>query len=227
GEFIAFLDADDLWLPNKLAMHIQHLSANPNLGLSFARVEFMTFDGKLTGQYSNPPLKNITGKNLYEENPAVTPSNAVIRRAALEQVGGFDGDLSGFADAELFLRVKCHDWQVEGINQILLLYRASLGGMSSQLYKMEDDWNRLNQKAQTYAPQLIKNGYKRAKEMLLRYLARRALRLHLSSEIGVSFMNRALRSQWTLILREPRRTILTMIAVYGKYLIPSFRSSDS
>ncbi|MEO1377959.1 MAG: glycosyltransferase family A protein [Cyanobacteria bacterium J06635_10] len=227
GEFIAFLDADDLWLPNKLTAHIQHLSANPNLGLSFARVEFMTFDGKATGKYSNPHFRNITQKNLYEENPAITPSNAVFRRIALQQVGGFDGDLSGVADAELFLRIKCHGWEVEGIDEVLVLYRTSLAGMSSQLYKMEEDWNRFSNKVQAYAPELIKHHYKYSKAMLLRYLARRTLRLRLPSKVGVSFMNRALQSEWTLILKEPRRTLLTIIAVYGKYLIPSFRRNYS
>ncbi|AFY54576.1 glycosyl transferase [Rivularia sp. PCC 7116] len=227
GEFIAFIDSDDLWMPNKLAMHVQHLRANPNLGLSYARVEFMTFDGKPTGKYSNPRLVNISAKDLYEENAAVTPSNAVISRTALEQVGGFDGELSGAADAELFLRVKCHGWQVEGIDQVLVLYRTSLGGMSSQLYKMEEDWNLLSQKAQVYAPELIKHDYKQARAMLLRYLARRTLRLELSSELGIKFMNRALKSEWTLIFKEPRRTILTAVAVYGKFFISSMRGSNS
>ena len=227
GEFIAFLDSDDLWLPNKLTMHVEHLQTNPELGLSFARVEFVTFDGKSTGKYSNPRMVNISAKDLYEENTAVTPSNAVISCTALVQVGGFDGVLSGAADAELFLRVKCHGWQVEGIDKVLVLYRTSLGGMSSQLYKMEEDWNRLTQKVQVYAPELIKLNYKQAKAMLLRYLARRTLRLELSSELGISFMNRALQSEWTLILREPRRTILTAIAVYGKFFISSLRGSNS
>ncbi|MEM7713899.1 MAG: glycosyltransferase family A protein [Cyanobacteria bacterium P01_A01_bin.68] len=224
GKYIAFLDSDDLWVPNKLARHVEHLQANPKLGLSFARVEFLSFDGKSTGNYSNPRMINISAKDLYEENAAVTPSNAVISRTALEQVGGFDGELSGAADAELFLRLKCHGWEVEGINEVLVLYRTSLGGMSSQLYKMEEDWNRLSKKAQVYAPELIQHHYKQAKAMLLRYLARRTLRLELSSELGINFMNRALQSQWTLILREPRRTILTAVAVYGKFFISSISS---
>jgi glycosyltransferase involved in cell wall biosynthesis len=227
GEFIAFLDADDLWLPHKLALHIQHLNNNPNLGMSFARVEFMSFDGKLTGQRSSSRLKNITLQHLYEENLAVTPSNTVFRRAILEKIGGFDSDLSGFADAELFLRVGYQGCEVEGISQVLVLYRASTGGMSSQLYRMEEEWNCLNQKIQVYAPELVKKHYNQAKALLLRYLARRALRLSISSKVGVNYMNRAIRSQWTLILREPRRTILTMVAVYGKYLLPKLGGSNS
>ncbi|OKH34566.1 glucosyl transferase [Calothrix sp. HK-06] len=227
GEFIAFLDADDVWLPQKLALHVQHLSDNPSLGMSFGRVEFMNSDGRLTGQRSNPRLKDITPQHLYQENPAVTPSNAVIRRRVLEQIGGFDLDLSGFADVELFLRVSCKGCQVEGLDEVLVLYRTSTGGMSSQLHRMEEEWNCLNRKVQYYAPEIVKKHYNQAKAMLLRYLARRALRLSISTKVGVNYMNRALLSEWTLILREPRRTLLTMIAVYGKYLMPKLKGSNS
>lgn len=41
GEFVAFLDADDIWMPTHLEAHLQHFSANPKLGISFGRVEFM------------------------------------------------------------------------------------------------------------------------------------------------------------------------------------------
>lgn len=226
GEFVAFLDSDDLWLPNKLDLHVQHLSANPQLGMSFGRVEFISFDGKPTGQLSNPHISNITPKDLYEENPAITPSNAVIRRDVLEQIGGFDRDLSGYADAELFLRVSCYGWQVEGIDRVLVYYRTSVSGMSSQLDSMEEDWNCFTKKIQAYAPDLVKEHYNRARGMLLRYLARRALRLGLASKVGVSFMNRALRSDWMLMFREPRRTLLTMLAVYGKHITSGFSANN-
>jgi glycosyltransferase involved in cell wall biosynthesis len=225
GEFIAFLDADDLWFINKLAAHVRHLSINPNLGMSFARVEFMNFDGQRTGQISNPPLRNITSKKFYEENLAVTPSNAVIRKVALEQVGGFEKDLSGFEDVELFLRIVCHGWQVEGINQVLTVYRTSNHGISAQLYKMEEEWNLLNQKIEVYAPKLVKLNYNYAKAILLRYLARRTLRLNSPPSVGINFINRALCSEWRIIFREPRRTISTIAGVYLKRIIPSLNFS--
>jgi glycosyltransferase involved in cell wall biosynthesis len=216
GEFIAFLDADDLWATDKLEAHVQHLRSAQDLGMSFGRVEFIQEDGNPTGVFSNPEFTNLTPKKLYEKNPAITPSNAVIRKAALEQVGGFDRELSGLADAELFLRIQCQGWRVEGLNRVLVYYRTSVNGMSAQLYSMEADWQRMSDKIKAYAPDLIQEHYAVAESMLLRYLARRSLRLHLPAEIGSDFMSRALLADWKIILKQPRRTLLTMLAVYGE-----------
>jgi len=218
GEFIALLDSDDQWLPEKLAVHVKHLTSHPELGISFGRVEFMNSEGNSTGQFSNSQLTNLTPVHLYYENPLITPSNVVIRRAVFEQIGGFDPNLKGTEDAELFLRSICSDWKAEGINRVLTRYRTSVGGVSSQLYRMEEDWNRLNQKVKSYAPELVNQHYCQAQASFLRYLARQALRCSLPSQVGVDFMIRALRSDWQLMLREPRRTLLTVLAIYGQYL---------
>lgn len=227
GELIAFLDSDDLWLPNKLEVHVRHFAKNSRLGMSYGIVGFMDADGKPTAQQSNPRLIGLTPEYLYSENPAVTPSNAVIRKEALLQVGGFDKTLSGCADAELFLRLAYNGWQVEGLNHVLIWYRTSTGGMSAQLEQMEADWHRLTQKVKTYAPELVEQNHNQALAMLLRYLARRSLRLSLEPQWGIRYMHRALSLDWLLIFKEPRRTILTLLAVYAKYLTPKFSPTSS
>jgi glycosyltransferase involved in cell wall biosynthesis len=225
GEYIAFLDADDQWLPNKLAVHLEHFNRCPNLGISFGRVEFMSFDGQPTSKFSNSRLFKVIPEHLYCENLIVTPSNAVIRRAVLDSIGNFYLNLGGIEDAELFLRAACKGWKVEGIDRVLTRYRTNQVGLSSNLYFMERSWQEFSNKVQQYAPELVNEHYHKAKATFLRYLARRSLRLELSSEVGVDFMNRALRSDWKIILRQPRRTILTMLALYGKYLIPNWNTT--
>lgn len=227
GEYIAFLDSDDQWLPNKLEVHIQHFAKSSNLGISFGRIEFMSFNGKPTGKLSNSQLFQITPKDLYYENLIVTPSNAVVRRAVIDSVGNFDSNLSGTEDAELFLRVAHKGWKVEGINQVLVRYRTNQVGVSSNLYRMEEDWKKFNAKVETYAPELVKQHYQQARAFFLRYLARRTLRNQLSSHMGVDFMNRALQTDWKIIFKEPRRTILTMLAVYIKSVIPNIIFSNN
>ncbi len=228
GEFIAFLDADDLWLPNKLVSHLEHLHQNSEVGVSFGKVEFLSSNGELTGYISNSPLGAIKSEYLLYENPTVTTSNIVVRREVFEQVGYFDEQISYSEDLEWLLRLSCHQaWKIEGINKVLTRYRISQNSLSSDLYKMEQGWNLLINKVMNYAPYLVNQHYYKAQSRYLRYLARRTLRLNLSSDVGIRYMNRALQSEWTLIFKEPRRTILTTIAVYGKYLMPSLPNKSA
>lgn len=220
GEFIAFLDSDDQWLPDKLAAHIEHLNSDSNLGISFGRVEFMKLNGKPTGQLSNSPLSNLKPQNFLYENPIITNSNPVVRRETFEQVGDFDESMSYAEDLDWCLRVICsRRWKIEGINQVLMRYRTTEGGLSSRLYRMEEGWDLLIVKARQYAPKLVEQHYPRARAVHLRYLARRAFRLGLPPQVGVDFMTRALRSDWKSVLREPRRSLLTIVAVYGQHLL--------
>lgn len=220
GKFVAFIDADDQWLPDKLTSHIQHLNRNDNLGVSFGRVEFLSSNGRPTGKFSNSTLKNLKPRYFLYENPTITGSNLVVRREVFQNIGYFDENMSYAEDLDWCLRVMCSQkWKIEGINMVLTRYRTTEVGLSSKLYRMEEGWNQLLTKARQYAPELVKQHYSKAQAAHLRYLARRAFRLGLPSQLGMDFINRSLCSDWKIIFREPRRTILTILAVYAQHLL--------
>jgi glycosyltransferase involved in cell wall biosynthesis len=224
GDLIAFLDADDWWLPHKLATHLARFAADPRLGISFDRVEFLTQAGEPTGQVSSARLRGLTPKHFLSENPTTTTSSWVLRRRVWQQVGGFCLQMSYSEDLEWLLRVACtQDWRIEGIEQVLTRYRTSNGGLSADLYRMEAGWNVLIDRAKTYAPELVRQEFALAQAIHLRYLARRAFRLKLPSKIGVDFMNRALRSDRRLLVSQPRRTLPTIAAVYGHHLLSDLK----
>ncbi len=216
GEIIAFLDADDQWHPDKLKTHLKHLATHANVGVSFSAVEILTAAGAATGQTSSAPLTGLQPQQLLSENPTTTTSSWVLRRTVWEQVGGFCPDMSYSEDLEWLLRVRCTTrWQVAGLPQPLTRYRTSGGGLSADLYRMEAGWQTVVEHVQTYAPNLVAQHFSYAQAIHLRYLARRAFRLRAAPQIGLDFMQRALQSDWRILTAEPRRSLLTLAAVYG------------
>ena len=83
GEYLAFLDGDDLWLPEKLEKHFNHLENSSNVGVSFSRSAFIDEAGQSLGIYQMPKLKEITPAIILCRNPIGNGSAPVIRREAL------------------------------------------------------------------------------------------------------------------------------------------------
>lgn len=125
GEFIAFLDADDIWFPDKLKKQIP-LFNNSDIGLVYSDMEF--FGDKFKYCYyseilKRKMLKGYVYKNLILEN-FIPTSSVVIKRRILYDVGFFNEDRKLFAveDYDLWLRIT-KKYKVDFINELLVKYR--------------------------------------------------------------------------------------------------------
>src|SRR5688572_15366487 len=91
GELVAFLDADDLWLPNKLSIQVRSLQDNPRAGVVHSDTFYLDNTTGVQSRRGNPPT-DFTGDcyPLMFQRNRITLSTVVVRRECLEQVGGFD-----------------------------------------------------------------------------------------------------------------------------------------
>lgn len=232
GEYLAFVDADDLWLPEKLAYHVEHLDHNPTVGVSFSRSQFIDIEGKALGIYQIPQLTNITPDYLFCRNPISNGSSVVIRRETLEGIKFQDnlyGEVEDFyfddtfrqsEDIECWLRIALQtNWEIEGIPNSLTLYRVNEKGLSANIRSQYEAWERILDKTETYNPEFIKKWGNKARAYQLRYLARRAIRLR-SPQVALNLFFEAIKCHWRIIIEEPRRTIITFLAAFLLWLFP-------
>lgn len=104
GEYIAFLDSDDWWAPEKLAEQVKVLDANPKAGIVYSRMPIINEKGEKIGMKP----AGATGKNFKEllEIWGDLPTSSVMtRRACFDKVGVFDLSLPPMEDIDMWLRI--------------------------------------------------------------------------------------------------------------------------
>lgn len=230
GIYVALLDADDYWAPDKLSMHIQHLSENPNVGVSYCPSLIVSEDGELLGVGQFPKLKNITKQHIFCRNPIGNGSAPVIRRSLLSEVGYFgvgrdkyrtmyfNESLRQSEDIELWTRIALTTkWQFAGIETPLTYYRVNDGGLSADIEKQFASWQHAVMLNKNSDRSFFRKFYSLAKAYQLRYLARRAIQSK-NKLTAFKLIHQAIYCDFRIIFHEPGRTIMTLCCAWLKFL---------
>lgn len=138
GEYLAFLDADDLWLQGKLAAQLDIVCSS---GASLVGCGYLVTDAELRPRYSVPGRSLpdwVRDAAMLDDWGLALPITALVAREVIEFAGGFSPDLSTSADLEFALRVVATK-PTACVETPLAVYRTHSGQMHHDLQRLEHD----------------------------------------------------------------------------------------
>jgi len=123
GEFIAFLDQDDIWLPNNLEVKVNVFKDDSEIGMSVSGSNVVTKDGKwMHSVYKESVSRSVLRKSLLISNIVGPPSCTIVKRDCFMRVGCFDENLGGPEDIDMWFRIVNY-YKIKFIETPLVNYR--------------------------------------------------------------------------------------------------------
>jgi glycosyltransferase involved in cell wall biosynthesis len=136
GEFVSFIDADDMWTPDKLEAQLQALQSHPEAAVAYSWTNFIDQDDRFLRAGSYIKAKGNVYSRLLGTNFIENGSNPLIRRDALTAVGKFDETLITSPDWDMWLRLAAR-YGFVCVEAPQILYRVSTHSVSSNVRGME------------------------------------------------------------------------------------------
>lgn len=135
GEWVAFLDSDDLWLPEKLALQLNRLATHATCRWSCTGYSFVDADERPLPERSSLLHRPVSGHILepmlkFEFVPSIVTT--IVQRSLIQEIGGFDEGISICADFDFMLRLATRS-EICALPESLVLVREHAGRTSAQL----------------------------------------------------------------------------------------------
>ncbi|MEH1789950.1 MAG: glycosyltransferase [Nostoc sp.] len=174
GEFVSFLDADDLWTPDKLQSQLKALQGNATAKVAYGWTDYIDTNGKflLSGKRIN--VNGNIYENLLLNNFLENGSNPLIDKKALITLGGFDESLNAAQDWDMWLRLASK-FNFVCVPSVQILYRISANSVSSNLVRQEKACLQVLERAYKERPSTLKNSWDISLGNLYKYLVCKAL----------------------------------------------------
>jgi glycosyltransferase involved in cell wall biosynthesis len=212
GEMIAFLDDDDLWHRQKLELQVARLDAVPGAAVVTCFSALVDGDGKLLGWRFGGVSEGDVYREMLEWDMVSGGSVALVRRGALEDVGGFDVSLPDRADWDLWIRLaRRHAFSC--VPRTLVGYTRRVGSVSRSYDRMAEHGQLVLAKARRHDPAISDDEYR---AFLARDLFGAACLCLTDEEYAVAwlYVSRALRRAPRMVFARPRRWgVMLMLAL--------------
>jgi glycosyltransferase involved in cell wall biosynthesis len=137
SEFLALLDADDVWLPNRLAESLRTLADRPQAGLAYGLVTHIDPEGRLgtTFEGNRRYAEGHIAPYIYMRKVELPCPTLTFRRKCVDEVGLFDETMRATEDRDLWLRIALR-YEVAFVPKVIAYYRTSPTSMSTDPNRM-------------------------------------------------------------------------------------------
>lgn len=212
GEYITFLDADDIWVSDKLEAQLNALQKNPQADIVYSWSNFIDENDQLLHHGCYVKVNGNVYTKLLNGNFIENGSNLLVRRSALLSVGNFDETLLTASDWDLWLRLAAQ-YQFVCVPVPQVLYRVSSTSVSANIRSAEASGLRILNANFANAAADLQHLKPFSLGNLYLYLALRAVEVsqsRWSSLSAIRYLVQAAKHDPTL---PRRRTRLTFIAL--------------
>jgi glycosyltransferase involved in cell wall biosynthesis len=142
GEYVALLDSDDLFLPEKIEKQVDFLETHPNCGVCYCKI-YNFFDGRPDKLFYNP-VPNYSGFIFDKllKHSVVNPLTAVLRKEYLEKYGGFKDDWRRCDEQYLWLKLAFNKVKFCYLDEVLAYYRVNKNSLSNQSVYLKENYEK-------------------------------------------------------------------------------------
>ncbi len=198
GEYISFIDADDLWTPDKLEAQLRALQDNPQAAVAYSWTKCIDEFGQFSRRGSHISVTGDVYAKLLLIDFIENGSNPLIRTQALAEVGGFDESMTPSEDRDLWLRLAAR-YHFVAVPSPQILYRQSVNSESANVLRMEAASLRVIEQAFTQAPESLQHLKKHSLANIYKGLTFKALEGPPEQQRGLT----AARLLWHCVRNDP------------------------
>jgi glycosyltransferase involved in cell wall biosynthesis len=137
AEFLALLDADDIWLPNRLAKSLKSFENRPQVGLSHGFISRIDTEGAVIDTFARKQKhgEGRIARYIYMRRVQLPCPTITFRRKCVDEVGMFDESMRATEDRDLWLRIA-FKYEVALVPEVIALYRTSPNAMTTDPERM-------------------------------------------------------------------------------------------
>jgi len=174
GEYIAFIDADDLWTPDKLEAQFNALKSHPEAAVAYSWTDYIDEYSQFLGKGGHTTVNGNIYPHLLLTDLLENGSNPLIRKQAFIEVGNFDESLSAAEDWDMLLRLAIR-YHFIAVSSPQVLYRISSNSMSFNVLQQERESLKVIERAFNQAPESLQYLKKPSLANLYKYLTYKSL----------------------------------------------------